>query len=78
LAKLDRREREAELLPRDEVRQSLTKMAAILRLSGETLQRQYGPGACDILNEALDDIEHEIRRYFAGAEADEVSDAASS
>lgn len=64
LARLDRREREMELLPRDEVRQSLAKMAAVLRVAGETLQRQYGQAAADILNEALDDTEHEINHFF--------------
>lgn len=70
LARLDRREREGELLPRDEVRQSLAKMASVLRVAGETLQRQFGQAAADILNEALDDTEHEIDRVFGGGEPD--------
>ena len=75
LAKLDRREREAELLPRDEVRQSLAKMASVLRGAGETLQRQFGQAAADILNEALDDTEHEINRFFGGEPDEDPRDA---
>ena len=51
IARLDRLEREGQLLPRDEVREALGRIAAILRGAGDTLQRQYGQAAADILLE---------------------------
>ena len=64
MARLDRMQRERQLLPRDEVREALGRIAMILRSAGETLQRQYGQGEADILYEALDDCEREIRSAF--------------
>jgi hypothetical protein len=64
LARMDRLEREGALLPRTEVREFLGRVAAILRGAGETLERQFGPGALDILFEALDDAQRETDRYF--------------
>jgi len=69
LARLDRRAREGELIPRDQVREGLGRIAAILRVAGDSLQRQYGTGAGDILYEALDDAEQDIDRIF-GSESD--------
>jgi hypothetical protein len=67
IARLDRLEREGQLLPRDEVREALGRIAAILRSAGDTLQRQYGQAAADILLEALDDAGREIGRAFGAA-----------
>jgi len=64
LARLDRLERERNLLPRDEMRQMLGRVAAILRGAGDTLQRLYGVAAVEVLFEALDDAEREIERSF--------------
>lgn len=65
LARLVRLEREGELLPRDLVRQSLSKTASIIRLAGETLQKQFGDSAAEVLYEAIGDAEAEIDRFFA-------------
>ena len=62
IARLDRLEREGGLLPRDEMREALGRIAAILRGAGDTLQRQFGPAAVEILYEALGDAEREIDR----------------
>lgn len=70
LARLDRLERERQLLPRDEVRESWGRMAAILRGAGDALQRQFGSEAVEILNDALDDCEREIDRRLQAAERD--------
>lgn len=70
LARLDRLERERELLPRDGVKQSLGRIAAILRGAGDTLQRQFGDDAHAILVEALADAEVEIDASF-GDEPDD-------
>jgi len=70
IARLDRLEREARLVPRDEVRDALGRIASILRGAGDTLQRQFGPAAAEILLEALDDASREIDRSFQPPEED--------
>ena len=64
IAKLDRQERERQLVRRDEVRQALARIAVILRGAGDTLQRQFGAEAVEILYEALEDAEREIEHAF--------------
>ncbi|MDZ4689082.1 MAG: hypothetical protein SH850_28745 [Planctomycetaceae bacterium] len=64
LARLDRLERERGLLPRDEARDALGRIAAILRGAGDALQRQFGTGAVEILYEAIEDAQHEMDRMF--------------
>jgi len=66
LARLDRLERERQLLPRDKAREALGRIAALLRGAGETLQRQFGSGAVEILYEAIDDAQREIEQSFGG------------
>lgn len=60
LARLDRLERERRLLPRDEVREALGRIAAILRGAGDALSREFGAAAAEVLREALDDAQREI------------------
>ncbi len=67
LARLDRLEREGKLVARDTIRQSLAQVASLIRAAGESLQRQFGQGAADVLNEALDDAEREIASFFEGS-----------
>ena len=62
LARLDRLERERVLVNRQEIREGLSRVASILRTAGDTLQRQYGPGALEILNEALAEAERAMER----------------
>ncbi len=69
LARLDRLERERVLVPRDEVREGLGRIAAIIRSAGEALQRQFGASAVDLLYEALDDAQREIDQRFGAASA---------
>lgn len=71
LARLDVLERQRQLLPRGAVRAELARIAAILRAAGETLQRDFGAGAAEILFEALDDAEREIGRAFDEEPVDE-------
>ncbi len=79
MARLQRLEREGELLPRDLVRQSLSKTATLIRTAGESLQRQYGDGAAELLYEAISDAESEIERFFSERHSeDSVSDEANS
>jgi hypothetical protein len=70
LARLDRLEREGALLPRDQVRQGLGRVAAIVRAAGDALQRQHGPAALELLYEALDDAQREIDRSFGVTNGD--------
>jgi hypothetical protein len=74
LARLDRLEREGTLVPRDEVREGLGRIAAILRSAGDALHREFGVTAAEILLEALDDADREIARSFG---AEETSDSMS-
>ena len=60
LARLDRLERERRLLPRDEVREALGRISVILRGAGDTLSREFGTAAAEVLHEALDDAQREI------------------
>ncbi|HBN76857.1 MAG TPA: hypothetical protein DD473_13770 [Planctomycetaceae bacterium] len=62
LAKLDRLEREGQLIPRDEIRLGLGQIAAILRTAGEMLQRQFGNDAVEILNDGLEEAERCISK----------------
>lgn len=68
LARLDRLEREGQLLPRDETREVLGRIAGILRGAGDTLQRQFGAAAAEILHEALEDAQREVDRSIPGVE----------
>ncbi len=70
IARLDRLEREGQLLPREMTRVVLGRIATILRDAGDTLQRQFGPAAAEILHEALEDAEREIDRTFGAAPDD--------
>jgi hypothetical protein len=74
LARLDRLEREGQLLPRDQARESLGRVAAILRGAGEVLQRQFGVAAVEILYEAIDDATREVSQSFGGTDAAGDSD----
>ena len=62
LAKLDRLERQRQLLPRRLVRELLGFNAAKLRNLGEQLQRRFGPEALDALNDTIDEIARETAR----------------
>ena len=76
MARLDRLEREKQLVPRDEVREALGRIAAIIRGAGDTLQRQFGQSAADILFEALDDAAREVDRAFEGPDIDQSPEPA--
>jgi hypothetical protein len=69
LARLDRLERERELIPRREIHEALGAVAAILRGAGDALQRQFGPQAAEVLHEALDDCQRTIDLPMGGADA---------
>lgn len=70
LARLERLQKEGQLLPREAVHEALVRIAAILRSAGEILGREHGPEAQDVLNEALDDAQREIDRSFGEREGE--------
>jgi phage terminase Nu1 subunit (DNA packaging protein) len=70
LARLKRRELEGALIPRDVIHDALARIASILRGAGAVLQRQFGPEAHQILDEALDDAEREIESLCGALAAD--------
>ncbi|QDT55931.1 hypothetical protein Pan44_39790 [Caulifigura coniformis] len=65
MARLDRLEREGQLVARGDVREGLGRVAAILRAAGDGLLQQFGPEAAALLNESIDDAEREIERLFS-------------
>lgn len=59
-----------ELLPRAEMRKGLAAVASTIRIAGERLEREYGPGAREILDEALDEAEDTIDALFPRKQGD--------
>ena len=75
LVRLERREREGQLVSRDLSHQAWTRVAGVLHRAGETLQRQYGPAALRILNQALEDASREVDSVFTDGKSDSPNDA---
>ena len=69
MAELDLEQRRGDLVDRREFQALLLRTAHILRGLGESLQRQYGPDAQGLLDEAIDDVEREVQRHFARYES---------
>jgi hypothetical protein len=55
-------------LPRTEVHEGLELFAAILRPAIETLQRQFGPAAHALVDDALTEAIHAFHRHFSDPE----------
>lgn len=64
LARLDRLEREQELVDRATVRTGFGRVAALLREAGETLQTRYGADAAQVLIDALENAQRELSRVY--------------
>jgi Fe-S cluster biosynthesis and repair protein YggX len=67
LAKLDRLERERELLNRAEIQAGLAQIAAVLRNGGDALQKKCGPDALEIFTAMLDACERAIEQMLPEA-----------
>lgn len=65
MARLNRLEREGQLIDRDVVRELLARVAIIYRSTAETLQRQFGNDAVETVNEGLADAERVAAEFFA-------------
>ena len=61
LARMDRLEREGALLPKEMVREFNARLATVLRTAGDVLQREFGPDAARVVNEALENLAREVR-----------------
>lgn len=70
LARLDRLERERELLPQADVRAGFTIIANLLRSAGDSLQQQFGQDAHAILEDAWSEATREFSVRF-GPDADD-------
>lgn len=64
LARLTRRTREGQLVPRGQVRDELGRLASLLRRLGEQLQRRCGDEARTLLDETLDEFNRGVERAF--------------
>jgi hypothetical protein len=73
LADLELKERQNQLIPRDQARQVLGRMAMIQRNGGECLGKQFGPAALVLFNEILDDVAQEVDRFFGPVEPPPIS-----
>ena len=81
LARLERLEREQVLTRIEDVNETLTRILSVIRGAGELLQRQFGPEAHAVLDDAIDALIREIPNWtFEGdlyAEQETTSHAAS-
>lgn len=75
--RLTRLEQEAKLLRLDDVRDRLTRVAAIIRQAGELLAKQFGPEAAAILETAIEDAQTEIDALGEGRDLYGDDDCAS-
>ena len=61
-AEVSYRERVGALIPRSELRPTMTALMKILQRANETIQRQFGNGPSEVLDEALSEIQAQYRR----------------
>ena len=65
LARLDRLDREKVLVDRQRSHECWNLVAELIRRAGQVLQRDYGPAAQRILNNAIDNADLAVERFFA-------------
>jgi len=68
LARLDRQEKQGDLLRREVVHQLYSRLAHMLRAAGQILQERYGAGANEAVTEALATFERSLPAEGAGTE----------
>lgn len=66
---------DGELVHRERTRKVLGQIATILRHVGETLERQFGADALDLLNDGLADCERAVEAAFAESGASSENEA---
>ena len=68
IAELDLKEREGRLVPAGVYMPVMAHLAGILRRAGHRLVREFGNGAGEILNEAIDEFERQVPGLLERAE----------
>ena len=64
MVELELAERRGDLIRRDHLREGLARYARGVRATGDSLRRQFGKDAHDLLNEHLDDAERDVIEYI--------------
>lgn len=75
LKRLDREQRESELVDRHVMHDGLARMAVVFRKFGELLERRHGREAFTMYEEALKAMEHEIKNLFGDDAVAETPEA---
>ncbi len=70
LKRLERLEKERNLLRRDQIHEGFSSFAARIRACGDQLQKKFGPDALEVLNAALEGAEAEIVRVLGNEVGD--------
>lgn len=68
LKRLDRCERERNLVSREQLRDGLNQMVCLLRGLGDRLHFRHGAAAAELLNQYLDDVGDLVERLFGNRE----------
>ena len=68
LAELELLQRREQLIDREIMHQVLSRLAHFIREAGDKLAREYGSGAHEIVNEALDQYENVVDQFFDSLE----------
>ncbi|MCP4591815.1 MAG: hypothetical protein GY842_13850 [bacterium] len=64
LAELEVGQKRGQLLPRDQVRELHSRMAGVLRSAIDRLQREFGDGAFEAIDEALMSAQQMLERWL--------------
>ena len=64
ISRLERQRMEKTLFDRVELHEFMANLVEMLRSAGDTLQRQYGPAAADVLNETIDEFGRRVDESF--------------
>lgn len=68
LARLERKQKERELVRIEEILDPLMEGAAVVRAAGERLGREYGSEAQEMINEAVQEFVDGLRQQMGGGE----------
>lgn len=74
LAELEFEVKKENFVDREHLRESFALVASVLRRAGEQLQKQFGPEAQEILDEALDDVVNHVEKLMAKKDEERKQD----
>jgi hypothetical protein len=72
LKRLERLEKERNLLRRDQIHEGFSLISGVLRAAGDQLQKKFGPDALEVLNRAMEQAEQEIVRVLGDVQAGDL------